>query len=90
MSWSIDLIGNQHAIVYELVAKSGPMAGDSKVEYDAALPHIIGLVEQNWSMDYPCVLRVTANGHGVGEKARSLNVQVQRVNAELLYPLETT
>jgi len=83
MSWSINVIGKSQAIVSKLEALSESMSGDSKVEYDAALPHIIGIVEQNWSMDYPCVLNVIANGHGT-TNARSLNVEVKRLTSELV------
>ena len=84
MSWSIDLIGETQAVVSELTRLSGPMSGDSKIEYDAALPHMIGIVEQNYSVEnHPRIIRIKANGHGHGQ-SRICNVNVETIHSLLV------
>lgn len=66
MSWSITLIGHPDNIVKALEAESQNLSGKSKEEFDAALPHMIGLVQQNRNID-PAnqpVLSIQASGHG--------------------------
>lgn len=64
MSWSVTLIGKTENIVAALKAHSEAMAGLSKVEFDAALPHLCGLVEQNFNTDGSPVMQLQASGHG--------------------------
>ena len=64
MSWSISFIGSPENISKALKENSEKLSGKSKEEYDAALPHIDALVNQNYTKQYPLVLKVDANGHG--------------------------
>lgn len=83
MSWSIDLIGNASSIAAALEEKSAKMSGDSKAEFDTALPHMVALIEQNWNDRYPAKLRVTANGHG-SPIGRNLSINIQTLSAEVV------
>jgi hypothetical protein len=64
MSWSAYFIGNPDKIVKALEDQSATLTGPSKTEYDAALPHLIGLVQQNMNKTQPPVLKLAASGHG--------------------------
>ncbi len=64
MSWSVTFIGKTENIAKALEEQSAKMEGLSKVEFDAALPHLIGLVNQNYSNNGNPVMRITASGHG--------------------------
>lgn len=50
MSWSISLIGTPPKLKEALQARSAKETGQCKVEYDAALPHLVGL-EQNFDQE---------------------------------------
>lgn len=83
MSWSIQFIGKPEKVVEALLLQSEKMNGESKVEYDSALPHLVGLVNENFGYDY--VVKIVANGHGTagGEKPnRQLTASI-----ELIYGL---
>jgi hypothetical protein len=79
MSWSIGFIGKPEKVIEALEAESGKMSGESKVEYDEALPHLIVLVKQNFGTNYP--VKITASGHGqTGEKPhRQLTASIELV-----------
>lgn len=64
MSWSIDSTGTPEEIKAELNAYSEELDEGSKEEFDAALPFLIGLVEQNHDNISPPSLSLSANGHG--------------------------
>lgn len=82
MSWSIQFIGKPKKVVEALQAQSEKMSGESKVEYDCALPHLVGIVKENFGHDYPVML--VASGHGqTGKKPkRELTASI-----ELIYGL---
>lgn len=83
MSWSIKLIGKPDNVAKALTVQSDKMEGQSKIEYDAALPHMVGLVMQNFGDNTPIII-ITANGHGYA----SAGEQIQRycaVNIEAVY-----
>lgn len=66
MSWNVTLIGKTKNIVNALKAQSEKLEGPSKVEFDAALPNITGLLEQNFNdadVEGP-LMKLTASGHG--------------------------
>lgn len=63
MSWSICLIGEPDKIAEALASKSEKMEGQSKVEFDDALPHMQALVKQNFGNEGTLV-KLTASGHG--------------------------
>lgn len=62
MSWSISFIGKPEKVVEALTAQSAQLNGQSKEEYDSALPHLIGLVNENFGTGYP--VKLAASGHG--------------------------
>jgi hypothetical protein len=64
MSWSLTLIGKTDNIVKALKEQSDKLSGGSKVEFDAALPHLVGLVEQNFNATDNPVMQIQASGHG--------------------------
>lgn len=67
MSWSINMVGTPDKIVAALDAESGKMSGQSKIEFDAALPALKTLVSQNFDNrdeSKRIVLRLAANGSG--------------------------
>ena len=82
MSWSVQFIGKPEKVSEALQAQSEKMSGESKVEYDSALPHLVALVNENFGYDYP--VKLLASGHGqTGEKPnRQLTASI-----ELIYGL---
>lgn len=80
MSWSISFIGKPEKVAEALTAQSAQLNGESKIEYDSALPHLIGLVNENFGTSYP--IKLAASGHGIsaGEKSnRELTVSIELV-----------
>lgn len=77
MSWSVTFIGNPQKIVQALKDNSEKLSGVSKDEFDAALPHLIGLVEQNYNTYQEPVIHLTANGHGQQDKYCNCLVSIQ-------------
>jgi hypothetical protein len=81
MSWSVQFIGKPEKVVEALNAQSETMktySGDSKAEFDAALPHLVALVNENFGTGYP--VKLVASGHGVsgGDKPnRQLTVSLE-------------
>lgn len=66
MSWSVNLIGHPLDVIAELHDYSTKQTGASKVEFDAALPHLTGLLAQNFSeegVQTPTVM-LAASVHG--------------------------
>lgn len=88
MSWSINLIGNPDNIVKALEAQSPKLTGNSKTEYDAALPHLVGLVQQNFNKSAPPIIKLSANGHGysVNDEAQynNCNVSIESLGGMLV------
>jgi hypothetical protein len=87
MSWSISFIGTPEKIITALQEYSARLGGgQSKVEYDSVLPHLIGLVKDNFSPTTPLV-RISASGYGT---ATTDGRQIERqctVNLERVYAL---
>ena len=63
MSWSITLVGKPENVAKALEDNSAKLNGQSKTEYDAALPHIVALVKENFGQNPP-MLKVAASGSG--------------------------
>ena len=82
MSWSVQFIGKPEKVVEALTEQSEKISGESKVEYDTALPHLIALVKENFGSGY--AIKLVASGRGsMGEKpSRQLTVSI-----ELIYGL---
>jgi hypothetical protein len=80
MSWSVQFIGKPEKVSEALTAQSVSMNGDSKVEYDAALPHLVALVNENFGFDN--LVKLSASGHGyvTGDKPnRQLTVSLENI-----------
>ncbi|MGC3945315.1 MAG: hypothetical protein QM762_12515 [Chryseolinea sp.] len=67
MSWSIKFIGAPANVVAALKKHSEQLEGQSKKEFDAALPHLTGLVEQNFNKVSSILIDVEASGHGTSD-----------------------
>lgn len=68
MSWSVQLIGKPEAVAAELDKVSESLSGQSRVEFDAAKPHLQGLVRQNFAKEntqfVAPLVRLNASGSG--------------------------
>ncbi len=89
MSWSIALIGTTTKVSEALTAYSGSLEGQSKQEYDAALPHLVGIVEQNFEKNtLEPIIKLAANGHGYGadgtQISNNLTVSVERFYGKIV------
>ena len=76
MSWSVNYIGSPENVSAALDKHSSEITGQSKAEYDAALPHIKALVEQNTNANHPIAIKVDANGHGDTTGNNTVNVSI--------------
>jgi len=87
MSWSITFIGKPENVANALSEHSAKLDGQSKVEYDSALPHITGLVKENFG-NQDQLVKVTANGHGYAtngeQKQRQCTASVEVFYAVLV------
>jgi hypothetical protein len=65
MSWSVNYIGKPADIIAALKKDSEKATGNSKTEFDKALPNLISLLEGNYHSDeqYIPVLQLSASGH---------------------------
>ena len=63
MSWSITLIGTPEKISVALQEHSKKLTGDSKEEFDQALPNLLGLVGMNHTTGEKFYLKLQASGH---------------------------
>jgi hypothetical protein len=80
MSWSVQFIGKPKKVVEALQAQSEKMNGESKVEYDSALPHLVALVNENFGTIYP--VKIVASGHGTvyaNKSDRQLTVAIDTI-----------
>ncbi|MFA5727712.1 MAG: hypothetical protein WC886_08745 [Saccharofermentanaceae bacterium] len=85
MSWSIQFIGKPEKVIEALQGQSEKMNGESKNEYDSALPHLVGIVKENYGFDY--LINISASGHGYsnGENStRQLTASIQPVYGVLV------
>lgn len=66
MSWSVSFVGKPEGIVAALQEESGKLTGQCKTELDDALPHLVGLVKENFhsNPDYAPMLNLEACGSG--------------------------
>ena len=85
MSWSISFIGKPENVALAIEGEATKMEGQSRLEYEDAVPHLAALVRQNFAKEgtnytTPCV-RITANGHGDSREgdqlARQLAVTIE-------------
>lgn len=69
MSWSFNAVGKPEKVIEDLRKKVSDYGeGQSRDEFEAAIPHLIGLIEQNVVVPghrYPeCLVHVEASGSG--------------------------
>lgn len=68
MSWSVSCVGKPQNIINHLKEYGNSLTGMSKEEFDAALPHLVGMIEQNKYMvdgvDQTPLLNIVASGSG--------------------------
>jgi hypothetical protein len=91
MSFSVNYIGTPTKIVEALKKHSEELTGQSKEEFDAALPSIIGIVELNYdnSAGHCMSIKLSAHGHAYsnGGERRSSNcsVNIEAVGSQILF-----
>jgi hypothetical protein len=82
MSWSITFIGKPENVTKALEAESEKLSGQSRIEYDSALPHLVSLVKENFGDNTP-VVKIAANGHGYAvndeQKSRQLSASIELI-----------
>jgi hypothetical protein len=87
MSWNVSMIGTPEKVALALEEHAGTMTGQSKVEYEAAAPHLAALVRQNFAQ-VPLVVKVEASGHGQTEGgvelSRCVSVKMEYSYAKIL------
>lgn len=66
MSWSVNYLGKASLVAKALEDQSANLSGQSKIEFDDAKPHLIALVNQNFTQDGnpDALVRLSASGHG--------------------------
>lgn len=82
MSWSICFIGKPENVAKALYDQSAKMEGQSKIEYDSALPHMVALVNETFGNEY--LTKINANGHGYAVGDEQKNRQLA-ISIELIY-----
>ena len=75
MSWSISVIGKPENVVKALHEESAKQTGQCKIEFDDALPHLVGLVTQNfWPAEGEArVIELVANGSGYSKDGQQIS-----------------
>jgi len=80
MSWSVSMIGVPEKVAAALEEYAGSLSGQSKVEYEAAAPHLVALVRQNFAPT-DILIKLEAGGSGYTEdgveKNRSVSVKLE-------------
>jgi hypothetical protein len=92
MGWNISLIGKPEKVAQAL-RDLQRMTGDSKTEFDEALPHLLGLVNLNYRNEEGArmgalTIHLDASGHGFKRDGRGVhsncNVQLKQLPATLV------
>lgn len=83
MSWSIAYIGTPKKISEALQNHSTKLEGNSKIEFDAALPHLQALVQLNQNTAQDPIFKLTAAGHAYTGYS-SCNVNIEPLPATLV------
>jgi len=88
MSWSIGFIGTATKVVEALKEEANNLSGASKLEYEAALPYLIGIVEQNFDNNIEAIVKLQASGHGYfidGKQSQNtLSIALDRFYGKIL------
>ena len=71
MSWVINIIGTAEEVVAALDKHSLNISGQSKIEYDDALPSLKALVLQNFGFNR--IIEISAGGSGYAENGEQKN-----------------
>lgn len=84
MSWSVAIVGSPDRVVEALKGHSETLKTQCKVEFDDALPHLIGLVQQAFNRTpeaKPVGVKLSASGSGYGvgadQRDRSITVSLE-------------
>ena len=88
MSWSVNESGTPEQVAEKLTKHADGLTGQSRVEYDAALPFLVGLVRQTYTTpegvanNYPVKnVRIVAFGSGAtrdgAEQCRDCQVKIE-------------
>lgn len=83
MSWSVNYLGTPDKITAALEKQSTTLSGPTKTEFDAALPHLVGLVAQNANAATAPVLKLDASGSSYSGYS-SCSVSLQTLGGTLL------
>jgi hypothetical protein len=87
MSWSVNYIGSPASVATALTAHAGNLDGQSRVEYDSALPHMVALVSENFAEITP-VIKLAAAGHSYAnngeQKQRQFVISIERLYATVV------
>ncbi len=88
MSWSANFIGKPEKVSEALTAQSANLSGQSKQEYDSALPHLVALVNLNIGQQVP-IIKLAACGHGMANAEgvmieNNCSVTIERVYGMLV------
>lgn len=84
------MIGKPANVSAALTANSAKLDGQSKVEFDSALPHLIALANENFESDeqYTPLIRLEASGHGTAQggeqKNRTFKCSIERIYGMLV------
>ena len=88
MSWSFNAVGKAEDFPKALDAESERLTGQSKEEFDAAKPHLLGLIALNSDASQSRVLDVRAGGHAVKTDGKttssSCRVEIKPFDSRLL------
>lgn len=71
VDWRISCIGDPESVVAYLYQEAQKLSGQARREYDDALPHLVGLVKNNFNAEHPektPILKLTACGDGSADK----------------------
>lgn len=83
MSWSITFVGKPDNVVKALGEQSAKLDGQSKLEYDSVLPHLVGMVKENFG-NQSMIVKLTASGHGYASGGEQINRQLT-ASLEIFY-----
>lgn len=83
MSWSAYYIGTPEKLVEALQKQSESLSGNCKAEFDAALPHITGLIQQNKGKDKPPILNLASSGSAYDGQSSCI-VKIENLGSALV------
>ncbi len=84
MSWSVSFIGKPEKVIEALEANSTKLNGQSKEEFDNALPHLIGLLKLNFGPGYYSTVKLEASGHATKSEDPQYSYSTLNVKMEPL------